>query len=99
MQTQLSQFSSKFNGISLFSSDAAVSSTSPKPELNVETGTYDYVDHNGDIQSYTNLVGRAGRTLYTHPSGLSEDGSISINVTNLQFLLTLNNTTTLPFPI
>jgi len=92
LQTQLKQIQlQKFNGISLFSSDAATSSTSPKPELTaVATGTYNYVDHEGNPQTYQN-VDRAGRTLFTHPSGLSGDGSISINVTNLQFLLTLND--------
>jgi flagellin len=91
LQTQLKQIQlQKFNGISLFSSDAATSTTSPKPNLNVETGTYDYVDHNGEVRTYSN-VDRAGRTLFSHPSGLSSDGSISINVSNLQFLLSLND--------
>jgi len=91
LQVQLKQVQlQKFNGISLFSSDAANSSTSPLPEMRVDTDTYDYTDNNGRVQTYNN-VERAGRTLFTHPSGLSADGSISINVTNLQFLLTLNN--------
>jgi flagellin len=96
LQTQLKQIQlQKFNGISLFSSDEATASTSPSPVNGVSTGSYDYVDHNGVLQNDTNSGAlsytKAGRTLYTHPSGLENDGSISINVTNLQFLLTLNS--------
>jgi flagellin len=92
LQTQLKQIQlQKFNGISLFSSDAATSSSSPAPSRNVDsTATYDYVDHNGNSATISN-IDKVGRTLYTHPSGLENDGSISINVTNLQFLLTMNS--------
>ena len=92
LQTQLSQVQlQKFNGVSLFSSDAATSSSSPAPSRNLDsTATYNYVDHNGD-QATISGIDKVGRTLYTHPSGLSNDGSISINVTNLQFLLTMNS--------
>ena len=92
LQTQLKQIQlQKLNGISLFSSDAATNAISPAPSLTVSSSeTYTYVDHNGKEKTYAG-VEKAFRTLYTHPSGLSNDGSISINVTNLQFLLTLND--------
>jgi flagellin len=92
LQTQLKQIQlQKFKGISLFSSDAATSSSSPAPSRNLDsTATYDYVDHNGNPAEITS-IDKVGRTLYTHPSGLENDGSISINVTNLQFLLTMNS--------
>jgi flagellin len=92
LQTQLKQIQlQKFNGISLFSSDAATSSSSPAPSRNVDsTASYAYVDHNGSPATINN-IDKVGRTLYTHPSGLETDGSISINVTNLQFLLTMNS--------
>ena len=92
LQTQLKQIQlQKFNGISLFSSDAATSSSSPAPSRNLDsTATYDYVDHNGNSATIPN-IDKVSRTLYTHPSGLANDGSISINVTNLQFLLTMNS--------
>jgi flagellin len=78
LQTQLSQIQ-------------ATSSSSPAPSRNLDsTATYNYVDHNGD-QATISGIDKVGRTLYTHPSGLANDGSISINVTNLQFLLTMNS--------
>ena len=91
LQVQLSQIEKeKFNGISLFSNDAASASTSPAPSRLVGSTDYDYVNHEGNATTATNIV-KVGRTLYTHPSGLADDGSISINVTNLQNLLTLNS--------
>ena len=91
LQTQLSQIETqKFNGISLFSNDSATASSSPAPSRLIGSADYDYVDHNGDPASISNNV-KVGRTLFTHPSGLASDGSISINVTNLQFLLTMNS--------
>ena len=35
------------------------------------------------------------RTLYTSASGLTDNGSISLNVVNLQFVLSLNSTSDL----
>jgi flagellin len=91
LQTQLSQIETqKFNGISLFSNDSASASNSPAPSRLVGSGDYDYVDHNGAPATQTGVV-KVGRTLFTHPSGLASDGSISINVTNLQSLLTMNS--------
>jgi flagellin len=47
-----------------------------------------YVDASGASISYTKF----GRELITHPSGNTGNGSISLNVVNLQFVLSLNTT-------
>ena len=96
LQVQLKQIQlQKFNGMSLFSSDAATASSNQGPSRSVGSESYSYINQNGILQDDNNLGAitytKTGRTLYTHPSGLVNDGSISINVTNLQHLLTLND--------
>ena len=79
LQTQLNQmYNEKFNGISLFgqTSSAAVSGT-----LNKGSTSFGSV-------SYTTF----SRTLTTHASGSDSMGSISINVVNLQFMLSIGTT-------
>ena len=44
-----------------------------------------YTSNNGTDISYDKF----GRTFYTHPSGQATDGSISLNVVNLQFVLSI----------
>ena len=44
-----------------------------------------YTANNGTSVSYDKF----GRTFYTHPSGQRADGSISLNVVNLQFVLSI----------
>lgn len=86
LQSQLNQLRrEKFNGISLFAVTGGVSSTGT---LNSSTSaSYSYVDSSGTEQtaSYSSFA----RTLYTHPSGAAGDGSISLNVTNLTFVLSV----------
>jgi flagellin len=83
LQSQLNQMSlEKFNGVSLFAFGNAAgasgiqSATSGK-ELNVLLGA---TPSDKDIYSYQ---------LLTHPSGVSTDGAISLNVVNLEFVTSL----------
>jgi flagellin len=84
LQSQLGQIKQeKFNGISLFS-------------VNTQT-----LQNNGNTAlaggSYTNVSGttvnydKYGHTLFTAASGQATDGSISLNVVNLQFVLSVGN--------
>ena len=88
LQSQLNQIKQeKFNGISLFSAQSsAVAGT-----LNQDT-TETVKTAGGVDVTYE----KYGRTLITHPSGIDTMGSISINVVNLQFVLSIgtlaNNT-------
>ena len=89
LQSQLKQIKNEtFNGISLFSSGTA--NVANDPTLNAQTGALT-ASANGTA---LNTFDRYGRTLYTHPGGQTDDGSISINVTNLEYVLeigTLSN--------
>ena len=83
LQSQLNQMSlEKFNGISLFAFGNAagasgVQSATSGKELNVLLGA---TAADKDIYSYQ---------LLTHPSGVSTDGAISLNVVNLEFVTSL----------
>jgi flagellin len=79
LQSQLNQISKeKFNGISLFGNSNA--SAVAGGVLNTGTASF------GSAQ-YTTL----SRTLTTHDSGSTESGSVSINVVNFQFMLSINS--------
>ncbi len=85
LQSQLNQVRlEKFNGISLFT---ITGGTTNSGTLNNVSDTYRYRDSDGvSIQgSYTSF----SRTLKTHPSGIDADGSISLNVSNLSFVLSI----------
>ncbi len=85
LQSQLNQIRlEKFNGISLF---AITGGATNSGTLNDTSGIYRFRDDNGvSIQgSYTSF----SRTLKTHPSGIDADGSISLNVSNLSFVLSI----------
>ena len=87
LQSQLRQIKEeKFNGISLFAVHTGTAASS-KAQLSSTTGGV-YVDASGASISYTKF----GRELITHPSGNTGNGSISLNVVNLQFVLSLNTT-------
>ena len=80
LQSQLNQVSKeKFNGISLFSSDSTTASGT------LISGTGSYNDGSGTTQTYNTFA----RTLITHDSGISTAGSVSINVINFQFMLSI----------
>jgi flagellin len=84
LQSQINQVKEeKFNGISLFAiqnqtlqnSGISANDAGSYTDLNVQTVNYD----------------KYGRTLYTAASGQASDGSISLNVVNLQFVLSIGN--------
>jgi flagellin-like hook-associated protein FlgL len=80
LQSQLKQIKNEtFNGISLFSAGAYSATNDPT------MGRAD--DALADAKSGTDTFHRYGRTLYTHPGGQTNDGSISINVVNLEHVL------------
>ena len=91
LQSQLSQIRhEKFNGISLFAiqnpsgSTTSIDGTSAS-QLSMGTGTY--TDANGTAITFHKYA----RELKTHPSGSSANGSISLNVVNLQFVLSIGS--------
>ena len=82
LQSQLNQIKEeKFNGISLFAIQNQTLSNSGVSANDAGT----YTDKDGNTVNYD----KYNRTLYTAASGQAEDGSISLNVTNLQFVLSI----------
>jgi flagellin len=87
LQSQMHQIrQQKFNGLSLFavSGMATADFSGNPPQININTDGGVYTSSNG-----TQTYDKYSRTLYTHESGLEQDGSISLNVVNLQFVLSL----------
>ena len=82
LQSQINQIKEeKFNGISLFAiQNQALQNSGISAN---DGGTY--TDLNGATVTYDKYA----RTLYTAASGQVEDGSISLNVVNLQFVLSI----------
>ena len=82
LQSQINQIKQeKFNGISLFAiQNEALQNSGISAN---DGGTY--TDLNGATVTYDKYA----RTLYTAASGQVEDGSISLNVVNLQFVLSI----------
>lgn len=81
LQSQLNQVKQeKFNGISLFSSQGSTAAGTLIQQTGVQVTTA-----GGQVVTYE----KYGRTLITHPSGVDTMGSISINVVNLQFVLSI----------
>jgi flagellin len=89
LQGQLNQIQKeKFNGISLFSTGTGTSSGI----LNRSDDGGTYIDGDGNSLNYDTF----SRTLQTHDSGTSSDGSVSINVINFQFMLSIGGTASSP---
>ena len=89
LQGQLNQIQKeKFNGISLFSTGSGTASGI----LNQSTDGGTYIDGDGNSLNYDTF----SRTLQTHDSGSSSDGSVSINVINFQFMLSIGGTASSP---
>jgi flagellin len=87
LQSQLNQVKQeKFNGISLFSISAQTLANSG----NTAIGGGSYTDVNGTAVNYD----KYGHTLFTSASGQPQDGSISLNVVNLQFVLSIGSLST-----
>ena len=91
LQSQLNQISREtFNGISLFATETSHVQTGELPagvsdsDLRVD-GTFAYTANDGTAVQYDKF----GRTFFSHPSGQAIDGSISLNVVNLQFVLSI----------
>ena len=83
LQSQLNQIHKEtFNGISLF---GATASAAIAGEL--QKGTSSYLKADGTTADFTTF----SRELITHPDGQSDAGSISLNVVNLQFVLSLGS--------
>ena len=81
LQSQLNQIHKEtFNGISLFGATASAAVTG---ELQKGEGTY--LDASGNTVTFSTF----SRELITHPDGQSASGSISLNVVNLQFVLSI----------
>lgn len=95
LQTQLSQIQqNKFNGVSLFTSNRAVNAAVSANYSSDGAASYDYVDPDGVTQ--TKPYNSRSLQLLTHPSGMPNDGSISLNGVNLQFVLSLDDATGSP---
>ena len=83
LQSQLNQISREsFNGISLFSDTNSAMVTG-----SLDRGTGSYLDADCNTVSTTTF----SRQLITHPDGQATDGSISLNVVNLQFVLSVGS--------
>jgi flagellin len=80
LQKQLGQiYREKFNGVSIFAKSTASAVLNPpdlRPQLSKD-------NNNGSV--------RFSRILYTHDSGQAVDGNVSIGVTNLQYVLDVEN--------
>ena len=114
LQQQLSQMKlEKFNGISLFTSNAfgssgavsgidvdnegvqlnGVNGNTASGSLSISKGDY-YIqttDAQGKLSLSTVNFEKYSRKLLTHPSGRDGDGSIGLNVVNLQFVLSIGS--------
>jgi flagellin len=93
LQSQLHQMSKhKFNGISLFSVNGSATGTQGLAQMNKlqSTGSakYSFNNENGSTVEQEN-IDKFSVQLLTHPSGIGTDGSISLNVSNIQHVLTL----------
>ena len=83
LQGQLQQIKNEtFNGVSLFA--AGSYTTTNDPTMNRADNALSIASTTGGASTKFH---KYGRTLYTHPSGQTNDGSISINVTNLEYVL------------
>ena len=84
LQSQLRQVrEEKFNGISLFSTHGSITSES-KSALEADLQGV-YIDGDGTTHNYN----KYGRELRTHPNGDPTNGSVSLNVVNLEFILSV----------
>jgi flagellin len=84
LQSQLNQVKEeKFNGISLF---ATQGQTLGNGGINVVNGGV-YTPSDATAVSYD----KYGRTLFTNASGQASDGSVSLNVINLEFVLSIGS--------
>jgi len=84
LQEQLKQISEqKFNGIRLFSNESSTSSTDGLESADFQANT----SYSGGTNDSS--FNKVGLTLLTHPSGIPENGSISLNAVNLEWITTV----------
>ena len=89
LQSQLRQMGNeKFNGIALFSDESSTATTLGISDADMKTAE-EYEYSTGNKVQYN----KWSYELIAHPSGVSGDGSISLNVVNLEFLTSLEDTT------
>jgi len=89
LQSQLRQMGNeKFNGIALFSDESSTATTLGISDADMKTAE-EYEYSTGNKVNYN----KWSYELIAHPSGVSGDGSISLNVVNLEFLTSLEDTT------
>jgi len=107
LQDQLKQMKrEKFNGVELFTVegewDAMKGVNKSHLKINgqqYETGQtafgtkeeYEYFDHPEVAKRTVSEYDKYEFELYTHPSGVADDGNIKLNIVNLQFMLGLKN--------
>jgi flagellin-like hook-associated protein FlgL len=107
LQDQLSQMSrEKFNGVELFSKEEEwdnmqginknhlIVNGDPYESGATSIGTkamYEYFDHPDTAKRTNGQYDKYEFELYTHPSGQAKDGSIKLNMVNLQFMLGVKN--------
>jgi flagellin len=88
LQSQLKQIKNEtFNGISLFSSGTTYDTVN---DPTISKGSQVISDTSSDPTD-TIKFDKYARTLYTHPGGQTNDGSISINIVNLEYVLQVGN--------
>ena len=84
LQSQLKQIKNEtFNGISLFSSGTTYDTVNDPTISKSSQVLSDTVSDSTDTIKFDKYA----RTLYTHPGGQTNDGSISINIVNLEYVL------------
>ena len=107
LQDQLNQMKrEKFNGVELFSSEEEWDNMQginknhliingaayEKGAASIGTkAMYEYFDHPDASKRTNGQYDKYEFELYTHPSGQAKDGSINLNVVNLQFMLGLKD--------
>ena len=94
LQSQLHQIrNQKFNGISLFAMNGhAATDFAPDDQIvKIGEGTFNYTKTDDTTENYT--YDKYAFHLNTAASGLEEDGHISLNVINLQFVLSIAGST------
>jgi flagellin len=98
LQEQLKQMKrEKFNGVELFSQEGDNDGREVQFQgLNLThttslAATYQYFDNPDENSRTDQSYQKFGFGLYTHPSGDADDGSVSLNVVNLQAILSIKD--------
>ncbi|MDG1325226.1 MAG: flagellin [Opitutales bacterium] len=93
LQVQLKQVSrEKFNGISLFAVNGSASGSTGLQALGkLQSASSESYKFNDEVGSEKiSVYQKFSVQLLTHPSGIGADGSISLNVTNIEYMLGLD---------